>query len=160
MNQFFSKIWIVVAVAIFAVAGIFCWQYFNAQKEKEIPQEKITELEMGESEEQAIEQEETNEDSILIETTIKGDKGMDCLYKGDTLKFSNCSLKIIDECRQKHIDGVFFNKRYQDTTTTHDCYAKIIFGDCIEGDNFSWSSPIEVRGAASCSATIKKCPEK
>jgi hypothetical protein len=36
MDQFFSKIWIVVAVAVFAVAGVFCWQYFISQEESRI----------------------------------------------------------------------------------------------------------------------------
>jgi hypothetical protein len=53
-NFTFSKIWIIVVIAVFAVAGVFCWQYFDTQKENEILNEEITELEQ--SEEQAEEQ--------------------------------------------------------------------------------------------------------
>ena len=100
--------------------------------------------------------EEITEDSVLIETTIKGNEEMNCFYKGDILKFSHGSLKIIDECRQKH-DRIYRGLR---TTTTHNCYAKFIFGDCVEEDKWSWRSPATVVGAAFCTATIKKCPEK
>ena len=97
-----------------------------------------------------------DENFILIETTIKGNKEMNCFHKDDVLKFSHSSLKIINKCRQKH------NKIYRGlrTITIYNCYAKLVSGNCTEEDNFSWLSPCEVRGAASCFATIKKCPKK
>lgn len=100
--------------------------------------------------------EEITEDSVLIETTVRGCKDISCFYKGDVLNFSHGSLKIIDECRQKHTRI----NRGPRTITTYNCYAKLVSGDCVKEDNFSWSSPLEVIGAASCFATIKKCPEK
>ena len=44
MNQSFSKIWVVVAVGILVIAGVFCWQYFAMQEETRIPGDETTEI--------------------------------------------------------------------------------------------------------------------
>lgn len=53
-NKAFSKIWIVTAVAVFAVAGIFYAQYLNKQKEIENSQETIKDLEVETEEKQGV----------------------------------------------------------------------------------------------------------
>jgi hypothetical protein len=82
MFQNFSKIWIIVVIAVFAVAGVFCWQYFDTQKENEILNEEITELEQ--SEEQIEEREVLVKNEIADWKTYRNEEyGFEIKYPSD-----------------------------------------------------------------------------
>jgi hypothetical protein len=90
MFQSFSKIWIIVAVAVFAVVGIFCWQYFESQKEIEILQEKIieTETETEKFEEQIENQAEITEADTSDWTIYRNEEyGFEVKYPSDANLF-------------------------------------------------------------------------